>query len=156
MAMVLEQTDNLHLIERWIKNLREPFDRNNAGHREPDNLGQALYLISLVADKSHPLVGTVLTTVKEFQKDGYIIGLSDFAEHPVYQTKWLKFGLKCLGLKDGYTVPSVYDSYSSLFWMDYREQHLDGSRFSDELGLLYPYLTWPRLTFTTWSHPFTS
>jgi hypothetical protein len=153
MAMVLEQTDNLHLIEHWIGGLREPFDRNNAGHREPDNLGQLLYLISLVVDRSHPLVDTVLSAVKEFQKDGYIVGLSDFAEHPVYQTKWFKFGLKRLGLEDNYSIPAVYDSYSSLFWMGYREQHVNGPRFSDELGQLYPYLTWAEAHFHTLEPP---
>jgi hypothetical protein len=154
MALVLERTNNVHLIKEWVKNLREPFDRNNAGHREPDNLGQALYLISLVADRSHPLVEPIMSTVKAFQKDNHIVGLSDFAEHPVYQTKWLKFGLHRLGLEDSFTIPAVYDSYSSLFWMDYREQHVDGPRFSEELGRLYPYLTWAEAHFYNAEPPF--
>lgn len=154
MALVLAQTDNLHLIESWIETLHKPFDRNNAGNSEPDNLGQALYLISLVADASHPLVDTVLASVKEFQQDKYIVGLSDFAEHPVYQTKWLKFGLRHLGLEDTYVIPPVYDSYSSLFWMDYRDQHVDGARFNDELGRLYPYLSWAEAHFYDLKPPF--
>ena len=56
MAMVLARTGNLGLIKDWILQLREPYDRNNAGEREADNPGEVLYLISLVSDRSHPLV----------------------------------------------------------------------------------------------------
>jgi len=45
MCMVLKLTQNLHLVEDWIINLNEIFDRNNAGNKETDNLGQALYMI---------------------------------------------------------------------------------------------------------------
>ncbi len=31
MAMVFEQTNNLHLIKSWVTGLREPFDKNNGG-----------------------------------------------------------------------------------------------------------------------------
>jgi len=42
-CMCLEKTGNLGLVEDWIRGLHKPFDRNNAGHAEPDNLGQVLY-----------------------------------------------------------------------------------------------------------------
>ena len=144
MALCLQKTGNLNLIEPWIRGLQEPFDRNNAGEMEADNPGQALFLLSLVADKSHPLVPTLLEALKrlEFQTDAsrHIKGRSDFADHPVYQTKWAKFGLRALSLPDPYTIPSVRDSYSSLFWMDYREQHVPGGEATDRN--LYPYLGW--------------
>ncbi len=41
MAMVLDITGNVELLRDWILNIRDPFDRNNAGYEEPDNLGQA-------------------------------------------------------------------------------------------------------------------
>jgi hypothetical protein len=145
--MCLEKTGDLHLVEDWIRTLREPFDRNNAGNCEPDNLGQALYLISLVSDESHPLVGKVLKAVPEFKRRDHIVGITDGAEHPVYQTKWLKYGLQHLGLDDPYEVPEVYDAYSALFWMDYREWHVDGPGFDERAKGLYPYLGWAEMHF---------
>jgi hypothetical protein len=83
MCTCLERTGNLHLVKNWILGLKESFDRN-AGNIETDNLGQSLYMVSLVSDASHPLVATVLNALPEFTKDKYVFGLTDFAEHPVY------------------------------------------------------------------------
>lgn len=149
-AMVLAHTGNVHLIAPWVEGLLEPFDRNNAGHREPDNLGQALYLVSLVGDRRHPLVESVLEAIPEFLDGDHLVGPSDFAEHPVYQTKWLKFGLRALGLPDPYRIPAVFDSYSALFWMAYRDEHVPGPGFSPELTRPYPYLGWAEAHF--WGH----
>lgn len=143
-ALALRETGNLGLLKPWILGLREPFDRNNKGETEADNLGQVLFLISLVADKNHPLVAKVLAEVPRFERTNatgrYILGRSDFNDHPVYQTKWLKYGLRSLGLPDFYVIPKVADSYGALFWMDYREQHMAG-KDSDDRGR-YPYLGW--------------
>ena len=146
-AMCLEKTGNLHLIKPWILKLDEPFDRNNAGNREPDNLGQVLYLISMVSDSSHPLVEKVLRTIPEFQEGKHINGSTDFSRHPVYQTKWLKYGLGSLGLKDPYEIPKVFDSYSVLFWMDYKTEHVKGKGFSKNGIKNYPYLGWAEAHF---------
>lgn len=144
MALALKQTGNLDLIRDWILNLREPFDRNNAGETEADNLGQVLFLVSLVGGTNHPVVAKVLGELPRFERTGpqgrFIRGRTDFAEHPVYQTKWLKFGLQALGLPDPYVVPAVADSYSALFWMDFRTQHTPGQDASDRTN--YPYLGW--------------
>jgi len=144
MAMCLKRTGNLAVIRDWILGLREPYDRNNAGETEADNLGQGLYLVSLVSDKKHPLVPTILRELPSFevkdQQGLYLKGRSDFADHPVYQTKWAKYGLRALGLEDPYTIPAVADSYSSLFWMDFRDQHAAGTKVTDH-GF-YPYLGW--------------
>ena len=152
-AMCLQRTDNLHLIKPWIVQLNDPFDRNNAGHQEADNLGQVLYLISLAADANHPLVNKALAAVGQFRKGKYIVGMSDFAEHPVYQTKWLKFGLRALHLEDNYEIPAVFDSYSALFWMDFRDAHVQGPAFSGQAGANYPYLTWAEAHFQGWPPP---
>jgi len=146
-AMCLQKTDNLHLIKPWILKLDEPFDRNNAGNREPDNLGQVLYLISLAADSSHPLVKKVLDTIPQFRKGKHLVGSTDFSEHPVYQTKWLKFGLRALGLEEAYEIPAVFDSYSALFWMDYKTAHVQGPAFSKQARANYPYLVWAEAHF---------
>jgi hypothetical protein len=146
-AICLEKTDNLHLIKPWILKLEEPFDRNNAGNREPDNLGQVLYLISLVSDSSHPLVKKVLNTIPDFQKGKHLDGSTDFSKHPVYQTKWLKFGLRALRLEDPYEIPEVFDSYSVLFWMDFQTEHVQGRAFSKKSIANYPYLGWAQAHF---------
>jgi hypothetical protein len=146
-CMCLERTGNLSLVANWISGLDEPFDCNNAGDREPDNLGEVLYLISLVSDACHPLVPEILHRAADMTRDHHLTGLTDGQEHPVYQTKWLKFGLRCLGLDDPYSIPETFDSYSALFWMDYREEHVQGPRFSDETGDLFPYLSWAEAHF---------
>jgi len=46
------------------------FDRNNAGETEADNPGQALFLLSLVSDKNHPLVPKILEALKRFEVKG--------------------------------------------------------------------------------------
>ncbi len=141
-CMALERTGNLGLVADWIARLGEPFDRNNAGNREPDNLGQALYMISLVSDASHPLVETILAALPRVRRADHIAGITDGTEHAVYQTKWLKFGLRSLGLDDPYEVPRVFDSYSALFWMAFKDAHVPGERFSRRARELYPYLAW--------------
>lgn len=142
MAMVLQQTGNLLLIKDWILNLRDPFDRNNRGINEPDNLGQVLYLVSLVADSTHPIVQMVLDSVNLFRKETYIEGKTDYTAHPVYQTKWLKYGLQALNLPDTLQIPLIADSYSSLFWLDYRDQHVATIRFNEQSNQNYPYFIW--------------
>ena len=142
MAMVMRETGNLRLIRDWILAIRDPFDRNNHGIAEADNPGQVLFLASLVSDKTHPAVPVALDSVKRFRKENYILGKTDYAEHPVFQTKWLKYGLKSLGLPDPYVIPKQYDSYSSLFWWDYKSEHVSGKKFAEKDSDHYPYLVW--------------
>ena len=144
MALVFKETGNLDCIRDWVLGLREVFDRNNAGETEADNPGQVLFLISLVSDRNHPLVPKVLAAAARFETNGpdgkYLLGRSDFAAHPGYQTKWMKFGLRALGLPDPYTVPRLADGYSALFWMDYRDTYVAG-KDADDRGH-YSYLGW--------------
>ena len=97
-----------------------------------------------MSDRNHPLVPKILAAAARFETNGpdgkYLLGRSDFAPHPVYQTKWMKFGLRSLGLPDPYVVPRLPDGYSALFWMDYRDRHVAG-KDSDDRGD-YPYLGW--------------
>jgi hypothetical protein len=99
-----------------------------------------MFLISLASYKNHPLVPVIRREMRRFEKDHPIEGRSDFASHPVYQTKWTKYGLKCLGLDDFYEVPQVADSYAALFWWNYKANDRPGQEVieSDD----YPYLTW--------------
>lgn len=80
---------------------REPYDRNNAGETVAGNLGPAPFLVSLMSDTNHPLVARVRAEIPECERRGdganFVQGRSGFAEHPAYQTKWLKFDLRALG-----------------------------------------------------------
>jgi len=150
MAMCLQKTDNLSLIKNWVLDLDDPFDHNNgsrSGHpeNEADNLGQTLYLLSLFSDSAHPLVKKILAAAQQFtvsdSSGSYICGRSDFQQVPVYQTKWLKFGLQSLHLPDAYQIPAVFDQYSSLFWWEFGEYHVNGDDWTSDL---YPYIGWAR------------
>lgn len=89
MGMVLQKGENLRLIKDWVMGIRDPFDRNNHGISEADNLGQVLYLVSLVSDPTHPVVQTVLDSVPQFIKTGeqgtYLENQTDYKLHPVYR-----------------------------------------------------------------------
>ena len=150
MAMCLQYTGNIELIRDWVLNLDDPYDHNNGVKQgkpesEADNLGQTLYLLSFFAGKNHPLVKKIMAECKKCSVDDkfglYISGRSDFQVVPVYQTKWLKYGLKSLGMDDPYTIPGLPDNYSSLFWWDYKEFHVDTDAGANDK---YPYLGWAR------------
>jgi hypothetical protein len=147
MLICLNHTGNLGLVEPWVMGLSKLWDRNNAGEPEADNLGQVLYMVSLFDAHQHPLIDKALKAVATFRQGRHIAGRTDHAVHPVYQTKWLKFGLEALGLDDPYEIPAVEDSYSSLFWMDYRDCHVAGPGFSQEAIRKYPYLGWAEAHF---------
>jgi hypothetical protein len=146
MLMCLARTGNLHLVEAWVMGLHKVFDYNN-GCEEPDNIGQVLYMVSLFGAKDHPIVAEAIKSISKFRRGDCIVGLTDFAEHPVYQTKWLKFGLRALGLDDPFKIPKVPDPYSAIFWMDFRDQHVPCERFSPQVKSLYPYLAWAEAHF---------
>lgn len=141
MGMVLKSTDNLELIKNYIVNLEDYYDELN-GMMEADNLGQVLYLISLVSDKNHPLVNEILAEVKRIQivdDNGlYLNGMTDFSNQSIYQTSCLKLGLNALGIEDNYTVVNDDSTYRSLVWWD---KNVDSSGnyldFKD-----FPYLNW--------------
>ena len=142
MTMVLKQTKNLNLITNWIINLKEPYDRSIEGSPEIDNLGQALYIISAVSDSKHPLVEKILEEADGYKNSDYIEGKTDDSYHPVYQTKWIKFGLKALGISDNYKIPLIYDNYSPIFWLDFKTRNVIGRQFDETTSLNSPYFTW--------------
>jgi hypothetical protein len=104
-------------------------------------------MVSLFDAHHHPIIAKVLRAVSDYRKGRHIVGNTDGSEKPVYQTKWLKVGLKSLCLDDPLRIPSVFDPYSALFWMDYRNEHIPGKRFSRKTLELYPYLNWAEAHF---------
>lgn len=142
MGMVLKATDNLHLIKDWVLSLTELYDKNNSGNCEPDNLGQLLYLISLVDDKSNPMVEKIINEAKRICKNGVLTGLTDFSNHEIYSTLWMKFALKELNIEDDFfDLPQEFDSYARMFWMD-RNGIERNTEYKNEYNWLYPYLWW--------------
>jgi len=138
MAMVLGRTGNLDLIIDWVRSLDEMYDHNNAGVSESDNLGQLLYLLAVTGCTDHPLIDRVIEEAKSRLEDGVLTGQCDYAPHPVYQTKWLKYGLEALGRDSSFVrVPDVCESYTGLFWMDGHTEPYHGD-YSEN----YPYLSW--------------
>jgi hypothetical protein len=150
----LRRTGNLDLVKDWILGLREPFDAAGDDAREPDNLGQALFLASLVADRSHPLVARALEAAEAFRRTDFLAGNTEGTEHPIYQTKWLKYGLKSLGLPDGWRLPPSDDPYAAVFWLDYRDVPAGGPPFSEKVKEAAPYLAWAEAHFHGWDPPF--
>ncbi len=139
MAMVLKQTNNLHLIRDWAKGLTELYDRNNKGNEESDNLGQLLYILAVLGLNDHPLIPAALAEANRRLQNGVLTGTTDYAFHPVYQTKWLKLGLDALHLDSSHLqFPPVDDSYAAIFWMD--EHTLPPAQ--DAYDHDYPYLWW--------------
>ncbi len=142
MGMVLKATNNLHLIKDWILSLTDLYDRNNAGNCEPDNLGQLLYLISLVDDKSNPMVEKAINEAKRICKNGVLTGLTDFGNHQIYSTLWMKFALNELKIDNDFLdIPQEFDSYARMFWMD-RDGIERATEYQNEYNWLYPYLWW--------------
>lgn len=138
MAMVLQRTGNLDLITDWVRSLDEMYDRNNAGVNESDNLGQLLYLLAVTGCTDHPLIDRVIEEAKSRLEDGVLTGQCDSSPHPVYQTKWLKYGLEALGRDSSFLrIPDVFESYSGLFWMDGHNEPYNG-----DFCVNYPYLSW--------------
>lgn len=142
MTMVLKQTNNVNLISNWVTNLKEPYDRNTEGYAEIDNLGQVLYIISAVSNNKHPLIDKVLEEAEGYKISDYVEGKTEGIYRPVYQTKWMKFGLKALGMPDSYKIPLIYDNYSPIFWLDYKTENIGGSQFDESTNVNSPYLTW--------------
>ena len=138
-CMALQKTGNIMQVKDWILRLREPFDKNN-GVEEPDNLGQVLYMVSLVADSSHRVVRKVREAAARYTVDKHIEGPTDGSPKPVYQTKWMKFGLKSLGMNDTYEIPQVEDPYADLIWWDFMPE--GGAKGQSKPNAKYPYLGW--------------
>lgn len=143
-GMVLKETGNISQIEEWIKNMNSIYDKANAGMMEADNLGNVLYLQSLIEDKNEDLINEVLTEARKLKnKAGYIDGYTDFGKHPIYQTAWLKFGMESLGMDSSeFKIPyEIEDSYASLLWF-YDGLDKDKVKVNEtNVSYLYPYLT---------------
>lgn len=150
-AMIIAETGNISQIEPWIENLSEMYDKQNSGVEEIDNLGQVLYLCSLVDNPNQKLINDIIEEAKKYKtEENYIVGLTDYSEHPIYQTVWLKFGLESLGYDSSeYSIPyHLNDDYAALCWF---YEDLDKSLITDNKYpsnyYCFPYLKYAKDNF---------
>ncbi|MBR2391493.1 MAG: hypothetical protein IKB06_03255 [Clostridia bacterium] len=131
-AMALEKTGNLSQILPMINSITPAkiydYARNGNvaknGIQHIDNLGQVLYLMSLLDKPKQNVVNAVLTEVKKYEKNNpnvsgkkYIEALTDGYAYPAFQTKWLKFGMDSLGIdSSAYDVKGLTDWYHTSCW----------------------------------------
>lgn len=156
MAMVFEKTNNKSQV-KIVANKDDVYDNARGGVKEPDNLGELLYLLSLQDTRDNELIDAVLKEAKRIkQADNKIHGLTDGTDYSVYQTMWLKFGMERLGLDSSeYDVSNCSDSYSEMCWFyqnDKPENYpLDISKVESELFNIkqtpYPYLNIAKLHY---------
>lgn len=156
MAMVLEKTGNKNQV-KILANKNDVYDNARGGVKEPDNLGELLYLLSLQDERDTELINAVLAEAQRIKRDdGCIHGLTDGSELYVYQTIWLKFGMEKLGLDSSeYTVEGKSDAYSNMCWFYQAEtpenypcnvKDIQSSLF-DINKKYYPYLDIARLHY---------
>ncbi len=142
MAMVLEKTKNLHLLRPWALNVKSLYDKNNKGNCEPDNLGQLAFILSYFVDKNYPLIAEIYNEAERIADGGLLRGLTDYGNHEIYSTLWLKLAFDRLGIRaDFINIPSEFDSYARMFWMDKEGIETD-TPFDNEYNEWYPYLSW--------------
>jgi hypothetical protein len=90
--------------------------------KEPDNLGQILYLQSLIKNPNHKLIRDIIGEAKRICDDeGNLEGTTDGSRSSAYQNGWLIYGLKRLGMENEaarFNSKSTIDDngYSHLLW----------------------------------------
>lgn len=165
-AMVAKQTGNLNHITPWIESLtaddiydlaRTKTDWLSYNLYETDNLGEVLYLESLLDTPNMSVVNAVLEEAKRLKVsgEGYIKGITDYGEKPAYQTKWLLFGMNQLGLDASeFSLGDATDDYLNMCWFYNREP--DGTLWAKDWVIEnlfnqdvdpWPYRNWARLHY---------
>lgn len=122
-AMFLSSIGQIDQISGWIETLEKPYDQVR-GVKEPDNLGQVLYLQSLLprSHRNETLIREVIEEARRIKDDkGNLTGTTDGDRSSAYQNGWLIFGLKKLGLEEiasEFNAHSDIDDngYSALLW----------------------------------------
>ena len=141
-AMVLKQTDNVDLIEDWISSIEDVYDLQNGNNKEPDNLGELLYIISVSSDSHDELVSKIIAEAKKVANNNldcyYLHGFTDGSYHDIYQNKWYNFGLESLKMDGKFKYDDIEDSYDALTWWDDKDSNV---YFESNISELYPYLS---------------
>lgn len=153
-GMCLELTGNIDLLKPWINSIDSVYDMQNH-EKEPDNLGELLYLLSFIPSDSNVVLRQKL--IEEIKRETiyednykYISGHTDGNNNAEYQTQILKYALKKNGLKDDYTEAPVLGFYYNLCWFTKGcDNHRAWRQMFDnwvkgDRDLAWPYLMWAR------------
>jgi hypothetical protein len=159
-GLFLEAIERTDLIADFVAGINEMYDANRFV-KEPDNLGQILYLQSLVKNPNHKLIQDIIDEAKRICDDkGNLCGTTDGARSSAYQNGWLIYGLKRLGMENEavqFNSKSTIDDngYSRLLWFMlpdntlkiHREQREVSDYFTDKHSIYtnvhgqpYPYI----------------
>ena len=88
------------------------------------------------------MVEKIYNEAKRISKNGLLTGLTDFNDHRIYSTLWLKFAFKELNIQEDFIkIPEEFDSYARMFWMD-KDGIETTTKYDNEYNWLYPYLWW--------------
>ena len=143
-CMVLKQTNNTDLIDEWVNNITDIYDLQNANVKEPDNLGELLFILSTQENKNEELIDRIeeeAEMIATSNKDGYYLyGQTDFGNQYLYQNLWYKLGIESVGREFKFDLSNIpEDSYSKMaWWSDYRvNDRIDNNPSED-----YPYLSY--------------
>ena len=139
-SMVLKNTNNTNLISDWVNSIEDIYDLQS-DIKEPDNLGELLYILSTQENRNEELIDKIETEANRLAEENpngyYIYGKTDYSDEYLYQNLWYKLGIESVG-RDFYfeldTIPK--DNYSAMCWWS------DYIAFGDNEGSIeYPYLT---------------
>ena len=98
-GLFLQAIGRTDLIAKFIENINVMYDYNHLKEGEPDNLGQILYLQSLITNKNSKLIHNIIAEAHHrADSNQCLTGLTDGGNMANYQTNWLIFGLEHLGL----------------------------------------------------------
>ena len=87
-TMVLENTNNTHLLEPWIKTITGIYDcqrslinnDHGCGIKEADNPGELLYMLGAIKNNRSDLINKIIEEVKKKAKNGLFTGIVDGEE----------------------------------------------------------------------------
>jgi hypothetical protein len=159
-GLFLEAVGRTDLIDNFIMNIQDMYD-GNRNVKEPDNLGQILYLQSLVEHPNYAFVQDIVNEAKRIcDDDGNLTGTTDGSRSSAYQNGWLIFALKRLGMEREaalFNPHSTIDAngYSRLLWFTLPKEAVKlhsanreilvvhrnkNSKYANVAGQSYPYI----------------
>ncbi len=141
-TMVLQKTHNTDLIKDWVSQIEDIYDYQNGGEKEPDNLGELLYIISTQEEKNYDLIDRIEREAENIAKSNnngyYIYGKTDTGDEFLYQNLWYKLGIESIGRKYHFNLDIIpEDAYSKMAWWSNYELIDTNNQFD---GDCYPYL----------------
>ena len=135
-GLFLDSIGRVDAIEGWIRAIGSMYDINR-GVAEPDNLGQVLYLQSLLpeGERNQALIGQIVEEARRISdEEGNLLGTTDGARTSAYQNGWLLFGLDRLGMSEEagwFNGCSDIDEngYKELLWFTLSGDNAEGAQF---------------------------